>query len=294
MAGNDHFVRFMQVELSGRRPFEELVTKIMLSVISLATGSGEAEKPDRFFGTAFGISLFQPNEPTDIFLTCSHVFDNFKADLNESGDRIKFISVFDNERLVWREVETISRIEPRMIRGDFVETHDISLCKIPGISIPPVTFSDNSYIYGAEVGVLGFPNYEYLQRLDPQPIVLKTVLSGQLVYPLETGNGQATADRLVLGCVTGHGFSGSPVFSIEEGHIIGMLDYAPIENYTWTMTEMNRQQPDRDTEIHINHPGGLSFAVPSSRLQQSMTIIRENISSDHVQSFLREGGRTSC
>jgi len=292
MAGNDHFIRFIPVELSGRRPFEELATKITLSVISLATGSEDAEKPDRFFGTAFGISLFQPNQPTDIFLTCSHVFNNLKADLNESGNRIKFISVFDNGRFVWRKVETISRIEPRMIRGDFIETHDISLCKIPGISIPPVDFSDNNYIYGAEVGILGFPNYEYLQRLDPQPIVLKTIVSGHLVYPLETGNGQATADRLVLGCVTGHGFSGSPVFSVEGGHIVGMLDYAPIENYIWTLTEMDRQQPDRDTEIHINHPGGLSFAVPSSRLLQSITIIRENLSNNDVQRFLRNGQRT--
>jgi S1-C subfamily serine protease len=267
MTANKHFIKFKEISVDGPRPFEEIVTKTIPSVISLALGGEDAESPSQFFGTAFGISLNHENEPTNVFLTCSHVFDNLQAEMNETRDKIKFISLFSNGRFIWEKVETIKRIEPYKMVGDFAETHDISLCRIPGINAPPLTLSDNNYLYGEEVGLLGFPNYEHLQKLDPQPFVLKTVISGMVIYPLETGNGQTKADRLALGCVTGHGFSGSPVFLIENtANIVGMHDYAPIDG---------------------EYPGGVSFAIPSMRLRQAIDIIQEHSDACEVRTFLR-------
>lgn len=289
MARYNNLVKLMSIEVDGLRPFEQLVTKIIPSVISLAIGPEESESPNKFFGTAFGVSLYHKNEPTDVFLTCSHVFDNLKAELDESRNKTKFISRYNNERFEWIKIESIKRFSPNLIIGDpdedIAETHDISLCRIPGIHVPPLILSENKYIYGEEVGILGFPNYEHLQKLHPLPIILKTVISGELIYPLETLNGQARADRLALGCVTGHGFSGSPVFSSENGHIVGMHDYAPIENDIW----MKRERAPRcmDSDLYVEYPGGMSFAVPSSRLRQAIDLLETHCYLDQVRRFLR-------
>ncbi|MGA9099312.1 MAG: serine protease, partial [Methanotrichaceae archaeon] len=277
-------------ECSGSHPFEEFVTKIIPSVISFALGYEDAERPNQFFGTAFGISLYHKNGLTDVFLTCSHVFDNLMAELNESRDKTKFVSLFDDDRFTWKKIETVKRLAPYKITGDFAEgdlaeTHDISLCRVPGTNVPPLTLSDDKYIYGAEVGILGFPNYEHLQNLDPQPQILKTIISGELIYPIETIKGQVNTDRLALGCVTGHGFSGSPVFSIETGHIVGMHDYAPIEKDIWEKRE--REPQNRDTDVYVEYPGGLSFAVPSTRLRQALDLFETHCYRDDVRRFLR-------
>jgi hypothetical protein len=299
MAEIRHFVKFKKVEVSGPRPFEELVTKIIPSVISFGLGYENAERPDQFFGTAFGISLYHKSGPTDVFLTCSHVFDNLMAKLGEHRDKIKFISLYDKGKFTWKKVETIKRFAPYKITGDLdesdlAETHDISLCRIPGTKVLPLPLSDDKYIYGAEVGILGFPNYEHLQKKDPQPHILKTIISGELIYPIETGKGQVNTDRLALGCVTGHGFSGSPVFSIENGHIVGMHDYAPTEKDIWMMRERKPQcrDPDvyaeyRDTSVYAEYPGGISFAIPSTRLCQGIHLLETHCYHKAVQRFLR-------
>jgi hypothetical protein len=289
MDAHNNLVKLMSVEVDGHWPFEQLITKTIPSVISLAIGPEESKKPNRFFGTAFGVSLYHKNDQTDVFLTCSHVFDNLMAELAESRDKTKFVSIFHKDGFEWIEIESIRRFSPNLISGnpdeDFAETHDISLCRIPGIHVPPLTLSDNKYIYGAEVGILGFPNYEHFQKIHPQPSILKTVISGELIYPLETLNGQAKADRLALGCVTGHGFSGSPVFSAENGRIVGMHDYAPIENDIW----MKRERTPRcmDSDLYVEYPGGISFAIPSTRLRQAINLLETHCYLDQVRRFLR-------
>ncbi len=62
------------------------------SVISLTLGPKDAESPNEFFGTAFGVSFYHKNEPTDFFLMCTHVFDDLKPELDNSREKTKFIS----------------------------------------------------------------------------------------------------------------------------------------------------------------------------------------------------------
>lgn len=290
MANDYRFTEFKKISVDRSHPFEECITKTIPSVISLALGGEDVERPNQFLGTAFGISLYHKKDFTDVFLTCSHVFDILKAEMEETREKTKFISQFDNGKFRWKKVETIKRFTPTLITGnlteeDFIETHDISLCRVPGINVPPLTLSDNMYIVGAEVGILGFPNYEHLQKLHPQPYILKTIISGEMIYPMETGNGLANADRLALGCVTGHGFSGSPVFSIENGHIIGMHDYAPTEKNTWMKRERTPQC--KDTDVYVEYPGGISFAIPSTRLLQTIDLLETHCYRKEVQMFLR-------
>lgn len=247
MVANNNLVKLMNIEVDSVRPFEQLVTKTIPSVISLALGPENADSPNKFFGTAFGISLYHKSGPTDAFLTCSHVFNNLASELNESRDSTKFIARFRNERFEWEKVESIKRSDPNLITGD--------------------------------------PDDEKLQKLHPQPNILKTVISGELIYPLETLNGHVNADRLALGCVTGHGFSGSPVFSVENGHIVGMHDYAPIEKDIW----MRRERAPRcnDSDLYVEYPGGLSFAIPSTRLRQSIDLLETHCYLDQVRKFIR-------
>ena len=62
------------------------------------------------------------------------------------------------------------------------------MCRIPGIPLPSLSLSPDEYIVGSELGIVGFPNFEHLQRLSVQPYVLKTILSSHMRYPFEIEN----------------------------------------------------------------------------------------------------------
>jgi len=179
---------------------------------------------------------------TDVFVTCSHIFDGirYSKKRGKSLPKKRLVAYLKDDRYVWQEIKSLRIGEPESPDEDeFVRPFDISICPIPEIRVPPLNLSPDMYIAGKEVGVLGFPTYEYLQKISIQPFLLKSIISDRLFYPLESPEDESNDqkrkvfDRLAIGCTVGEGFSGSPVFSLRDGDVVGMIDRTPLENSMW-------------------------------------------------------------
>jgi hypothetical protein len=152
--------------------------------------------------------------------------------------------------------------------GNFVKTHDVCICNIPEITLPPLSLSPDEYFMGSELGIVGFPNFEHLQRLSVQPYVIKTILSSHMRYPFEIENVLTESQRIALDCIAGEGFSGSPVFSVRDGNIVGMVDYMPTESY---IEDLKITSPVlKEENIRVHYAAGISFAVPSKLIQRCL------------------------
>ena len=149
---------------------------------------------------------------------------------------------------------------------NFSKSHDICLCRIPEIILPILPLSPDEYFIGSELGIVGFPKFERLQRISVQPYALKAILSSRMMYPFEIDGELVESERIALDCIAGEGFSGSPVFSIRDGKIVGMIDYLPLET---DFTDVKIIVPSLfEGNARVQYPGGISFAIPSTIIQK--------------------------
>ncbi len=198
--------------------FSELVGYVANSVIAIAVGSTKDGVPN-IVGTGFAL------EQADFYATCAHVAkveDELRklsqAQLDSKGlkDSTLRIGLLKNETFIWHELGK----DIPWVRG-VSEQHDSCIFRTFGITAPPLSLQEGDiWALGAEVGIIGFPLGNYLQGKTIRPFVLKTVISGALEVLLEEGK---NTPRLALGTAVANGFSGAPVFSSENGQVVGMV-----------------------------------------------------------------------
>jgi hypothetical protein len=254
--------------------FEHRISGIIPSVIAFAYGTNEDGSPN-IIGTGFSVGSI---DGAGLFATCLHVAERMKEinildakGLNEEGlkDKKRCIALFKTDTFQWQEVGPI-RFSDRIQIGErnFTKVHDVCICRIPEIILPPLPLSPNKYFIGRELGIIGFPVFDMLQRVSVQPYAIKTILSSHMMYPFERDGDKFESERLALGCIVGPGFSGSPVFSILDETIVGMVDYLPSEVYFGDIKFMKPFLYEAD--IRVAMPAGISLAVPSTRIKQCL------------------------
>lgn len=198
--------------------FTELVGYVADSVIAIAVGLTKGGVPN-IVGTGFAL------EQADFYATCAHVAkeeDELRnlspAELDSRGlkDSTFRIGLLKNDKFIWHELGK----DIPWVRG-ISEQHDSCIFRTFGITAPPLSLQESDiWALGTEVGIIGFPLGNYLQGKTIRPFVLKTVISGALEVQLEEGKNTL---RLALGTVVAKGFSGAPVFSSENGQVVGMI-----------------------------------------------------------------------
>lgn len=224
------------------RKFEHRIGEVINSVIAFAYGTREDESPN-VIGTGFSVgSVDEDGKKVGVFATCLHVMKEIKKLKNCDDRTLKRIGIIDRKKYIAYKkgnkfdcIEVgpytfVSEITSDINPGkNFAEMHDICFCRIPDVHLPSLPLS-TEYFIGSELGILGFPLFENLQKITVQPYAIKTILSCYTKYPLEQEDGTFNiSERLAMGCILGEGFSGSPVFSIRDGKVIGMVDYVPPE-----------------------------------------------------------------
>jgi len=342
------------------RIFEAGVNKINNSIIAFGYGTHEDGSPNAI-GTGFNVVNL--DDEVGLFATCLHVMESIvrirdfsPTELEDEGlvDRKRRVAFLNNNRYEWTEVDRIKFSDKIQINGgNFVKTHDVCICHIPGIVLPSLSLSPDEYFMGSELGIVGFPNFEHLQRLSVQPYAIKTILSSHMIYPFEidyvfnfdevpgmdngrfidflgfrfgidwskhkkiekiddiaitvstetkslslslnegktetilkiddgrTSKFRAEMDagmltiheviaskRIALDCTAGEGFSGSPVFSVRDGRIVGMVDYVPAETYLEDLKIIGPMP--READVRVHSAAGISFAVPSYLIQKCL------------------------
>lgn len=301
---------FRALDVSKDSPLKfEMITATFIqpSVIAIACGINK-DNVINIIGTGFGIKPPNGCSQTDFFVTCRHVIDGLvhiksldktglrNACLQDSDTRIGVQEIGQDRKVSWRW----HVLGKGALKSLSINEMDLSVFQLPdsGIAVPSLNISEKCNL-GAEVGVLGFPTDSNLQVGSIQPFVVKTIISSVLDYKftnIETKDDDGNLvkeDRLLPRLALGHqlasGFSGSPVYSIqEEGTILGVVDYTPYiedEFYKKTRDEDGRS---RDESIYAQYPSFTSFAIPGK-------IIKSNI--EKYFSFKEKAqrmGKTSC
>jgi hypothetical protein len=272
---SDKYTKFIKREqdLDPLCLFGARTTEIVGSVIAFAYGTHNDGTPN-IMGTGFSLANL---EDADLFATCYHVMDRIRQirdlpldEMKNHGliDKIRRIAFLDGDHFRWKEVGPIRFSDKIEHKGENLALKDDAcICRVPGINLRPLELSPDEYFIGSELGIIGFPFFERLQTHSVQPYVQRAILSCHMRYPLERDDGKlAESERIALDCMAGIGFSGSPVFSIRDGRVVGMVDYLPSESYIEDLKIRYPACEERDIRVH--YAAGISFAVPSKTIQK--------------------------
>jgi Trypsin-like peptidase domain len=197
-------------------------------------------------------------------------------------DKERRVVVFQNNVCEYKSVQDLWIVDMKFQKDDIdardlVRDEDVCICVIREIEVAPLRLSPlqigGSYL-GSEVGIIGFPVTEKLQRRKVHPCVLKTIVSSQTMYAFSRDDGEIVSPRVVLGCIVASGFSGGPVFSIETGEVLGMVDYLPIEEDI-SNVKIIKPAPI-ECDVYIRQPAGISFAIPAFLIDFMLRVSRES------------------
>lgn len=73
-----------------------------------------------------------------------------------------------------------------------------------------------------------------------------------------------------MGCIVGGGFSGSPVISINDGSVVGMVDYLPTE-----IDNINLKigvPASIEGDLLLQYPAGISLAIPLTHIKSVLDL----------------------
>lgn len=273
--------------------------RALSSTVALAGGVRE-NGVINVIGTGFGVGTDVNAENTTLLTTCTHVVNEMLRIQHLREDEGKKeglidnhlrIGSFDTGGMSWKEVKIIrydiaERRDEQDEEINLTENDDICIIGIPGIKIPKLNLFKGpnlhrlkgipgrgvSYALGSEVMIIGFPVFFDLQEENVfMPYVLKTIISSSMAFSFEREGRKALSRRLVLGCIVGGGFSGSPVISIKEGSVVGMIDYTPNEK---EVMDIKLKKPNLvEGDVDLRYPAGITFAIPSITIEEQLNVI---------------------
>lgn len=276
-----------------------LINKTLPSTVALACGK-RGNGLINTIGTGFGVGTSVKNENTMLLATCTHVVDEIvriRGLKKEEGviegfiDNLPRIALLENGSWSWKEINPeIYGVTALYEQGqiNITKMDDACIIGIPGIKIPSIplfkgknipNFKGNpdecvAYELGNEVMIVGFPVFVDLQTNYIAPYILKTIISCSMPVLFERDSKNRTpSPRLALGCIIGSGFSGSPVISIKEGSVIGMIDYTPYETELMDL-KINKPRPI-EGNVDLRYPAGVTFAIPSIVIKRSLNVINQ-------------------
>lgn len=142
------------------------------------------------------------------------------------------------------------------------KAHDLALLRIDGPPLPALRLRNSDQIReGQTVGFTGFP---IGGALGFSPVTHRGMISAITPIALPSGNSQQLNEKAIrqlrsgtfnifqLDATAYPGNSGSPVFEIDSGEVIGIINMVFIKG---------------SKESALSHPSGISYAIPANFLQ---------------------------
>jgi endonuclease G len=134
--------------------------------------------------------------------------------------------VVDEQRAIVnfeREFGILPKLEPVPIARVVAihEQHDLALLELAGAeAAPPVTFAEDTTTGGAGIAVVGYP----VNDVERNPLFVNALFDGAFGVKRAAPGDVLTANEhsVFHDCTTLGGNSGSPVFSIATGRVIGV------------------------------------------------------------------------
>lgn len=142
------------------------------------------------------------------------------------------------------------------------KVHDLAVLRIEGQALPSLTLANSDLVReGQEIGFTGFP---IGGALGFSPVTHRGIVSSITPIALPSGNSQQLNEKLIhklkgsvfnifqLDATAYPGNSGSPVFNVENGMVIGIINMVFIKG---------------TKESALSQPSGISYAIPINFLK---------------------------
>ncbi len=143
------------------------------------------------------------------------------------------------------------------------KAHDLVVLRFEGAALPALTIADSDTVReGQGIGFTGFP---IGGALGFSPVTHHGIVSSITPIALPGGNAHQLNSRLIRQLKSGTfnifqldataypGNSGSPVFDVENGSVIGIINMAFVKG---------------SKESALSQPSGISYAIPATFLRQ--------------------------
>lgn len=143
------------------------------------------------------------------------------------------------------------------------QTYDLAVLRLEGMPLPSLLIGDSAAVEeGMAVAFTGFPIGDVLGF---SPVSHRGIVSAITPMMLPSGNASSLKSNMIrrlregrfdifqLDATAYPGNSGSPVYAIGSGQVIGILNMGLIK---------------ADKESAITHPSGISYAIPSIYLRR--------------------------
>lgn len=144
--------------------------------------------------------------------------------------------------------------------------HDLAVLRIEGAALPALTIDgSNSVREGQAIAFTGFP---IGGALGFSPVTHRGMISSITPIALPGGNAQQISQKLIRQLKSGTfdifqldataypGNSGSPVFDVDSGEVIGIINMVFIKG---------------SKEAALSQPSGISYAIPSVHLKNLLS-----------------------
>lgn len=142
------------------------------------------------------------------------------------------------------------------------KTHDLAVLRIDGTPLPGLALADSSQVKeGQSVAFTGFP---IGNLLGFTPVTHRAMVSAITPIVMPTGNAQQLRGSAIRGIRDGGfdifqldgtaypGNSGGPLFDVETGSVIGVINMVMVKN---------------TKEAAMSQPSGISYAIPANYLR---------------------------
>jgi len=172
--------------------------------------------------------------------------------LTQEKEKSWFFFYNQNKRVNYNSVKII----------DIDKVHDLALLKISGKKFPAVTINQSGFLQeGDDIAFTGFPIGAVLGLF---PVTHRGIISAVSPIGIPVPSASQLSSKMVrrlqkkyqvyqLDATAYPGNSGSPVFSIQNGEVIGVINKVFIKE---------------SKESVIQKPSGITYAIPSKYVRQ--------------------------
>jgi len=224
--------------------FPDTIEKIKPSIVAVGTFKQTNSPPFVLRGTGFVVGS------GNLVATNSHV-------VPESADP-------DGPALVIQVRSSDGELQLRRAQlTNRDKEHDLAVLRIEGSELPAMKLANSDAVReGQNIGFTGFP---IGGALGFSPVTHRGIISSITPIALPGGNAQQINSRLIRQIKSGAfnifqldataypGNSGSPVFDVESGAVIGIINMVFIKG---------------SRESALSQPSGISYAIPTNFLKQ--------------------------
>ena len=143
--------------------------------------------------------------------------------------------------------------------------HDLAILRIDGSGLPPLKLRNSDSV--REGQLIGFTGFPIGGALGFSPVTHRGMISSITPIALPGGNAQQLNEKVIRRIKSGTfnifqldataypGNSGSPVFDLEHGEIIGIINMVFIKS---------------TKEAVLSQPSGISYAIPANHLKNML------------------------